>query len=162
MRILFILFFCHALIAADIDGFWKSIDETTGKPQCAVAVYEYEDLHYGRIIGLYDANGVMAETIYKPKGRAPGIIGTPYYCGIDLIWSLDDSGAKFKGKIVDPEKGNVYNAELWTDNEDLIVRGKLLFFGRNQRWRPMTTTDFPKDFKMPEVSKFIPVIPIVK
>jgi len=23
-------------MAADIDGFWKSINETTGKPQCAV------------------------------------------------------------------------------------------------------------------------------
>ena len=162
MRILLALLFCQALIAADIDGFWKTIDEKTGKAQCAVVVYEYEGLHYGRIIGLYDPEGVMNETIYNPKGRAKGIAADPFYCGLDLIWSLEDYGSKFKGKIVDPEKGNVYNSELWTDKGDLIVRGKLLFFGRNQRWRPMSTKDFPKDFKMPDVSKFIPSVPSVK
>ena len=104
MKTLFLFFFCSALMAADIDGYWKSINETTGKPQCVVAVYEYDGLHYGRIIGTYDPNGVMTETIYNPKGRAPGILGNPFYCGMDLIWALDDAGSKFKGKIVDPEK----------------------------------------------------------
>jgi uncharacterized protein (DUF2147 family) len=161
MKIVFAFFFCSALMAADIDGYWKSINETTGKPQCVVAVYEYEDLHYGRIVGTFDANGVMTDTIHNPKSRAPGIVGSPFYCGMDLIWGLDDAGSKFKGKIVDPEKGNVYNAELWTDNQDLIVRGKLLFFGRSQRWRPVSASDFPKEFQMPDVSKFVPVIPKV-
>ncbi len=148
-------------MAADIDGYWKSINETTGKPQCVVAVYEYDGLHYGRIIGTYDPNGVMTETIYNPKGRAPGILGNPFYCGMDLIWSLDDSGSKFKGKIVDPEKGNIYNAELWVDGADLIVRGKLLMFGRSQRWLPASLADFPKGFKAPDVKKWVPVIPEV-
>lgn len=162
MKVLWALFFCSGLMAADIDGFWKSINETTGKPQCAVAVYEYEGLHYGRIVGTYDTQGVMTETIYEPKGRAPGILGNPHYCGLDLIWHLDDSGNKFKGKIVDPEKGNVYNAELWTENEDLIVRGKLFVFGRSQKWRPMTAADFPNGFKIPDLKKFVPSIPTVK
>lgn len=161
MKYIFTFFFCTALMAADIDGYWKSINENTGKPQCAVAVYEYQDLHYGRIIGTYDEAGVMTETIYHPKTKAPGILGNPYYCGIDLIWNLDEVGRKFKGKIVDPEKGNVYNAELWTDDQDLIVRGKLFMFGRSQKWLPMTDADFPKGFKMPDVSKFVPVIPEV-
>lgn len=162
MKTILSLFFCSALFGADIDGLWKSINETTGKPQCVVAVYEYDDLHYGRIIGTFDANGVMTETIYNPKVRAPGIVGTPYYCGIDLIWDLGDSGSKFKGKIVDPEKGNIYNAELWTESDELIVRGKLLFFGRSQRWRKASAADFPKGFKMPDVSKFVPVVPSVQ
>jgi len=161
MKALWFLFFCRALIAADIDGFWKSVNETTGKPQCLVAIYEYEEEHYGRIIGLYDKDGALIETIYNPKGRAPGIVGTPFYCGMDLIWSLNDAGSKFKGKIIDPEKGNIYNAELWTEENDLIVRGKLLFFGRNQRWRAMKSQDFPKEFRIPDVKKFVPVIPTV-
>lgn len=148
-------------MAADIDGYWKSINETTGKPQCVVAVYEYEDLHYGRIIGTYDPNGVMTETIYNPKGRAPGILGNPFYCGMDLIWALDDAGSKFKGKIVDPEKGNIYNAELWVDGENLIVRGKLLMFGRSQKWLPVSLSEFPKGFKLPDVKKWVPVVPEV-
>ena len=162
MRLLLALLFCHGLIAADIDGCWKSINESTGKPQCVVVVYEYDDLHYGRIIATFDDNGVMTETINKPKARAPGIVGTPYYCGMDLIWDLDDAGSKFKGKIVDPQKGNVYNAELWTEDENLIVRGKLFVFGRSQKWRPMSLSEFPKDFKMPDLKKFVPVIPNVK
>jgi uncharacterized protein (DUF2147 family) len=161
MKTLFLFFFCSALMAADIDGYWKSINETTGKPQCVVAVYEYDGLHYGRIIGTYDPNGVMTETIYNPKGRAPGILGNPFYCGMDLIWALDDAGSKFKGKIVDPEKGNVYNAELWVDGDNLIVRGKLLMFGRSQKWLPVSLSEFPKGFKQPDIKKWVPVIPEV-
>jgi len=37
-----ILVFCSGLRAQDIQGFWKTIDEKTGKPKCIVAIYEYQ------------------------------------------------------------------------------------------------------------------------
>ena len=147
--------------AVGIEGFWKSINETTNKPQCIVAVYQYEDLYYGRIIGTFDDNGKMNETIYKPKDRAPGVVGNPYYCGLDIIWDLYNTGSSYKGKILDPQKGNIYNAELWNEGSNLIVRGKLLFFGRNQTWLPATDSDFPKDFKKPDLNTLVPTIPVV-
>jgi uncharacterized protein (DUF2147 family) len=149
-------------MAQDITGFWKSVNEKTGKSQCVVAVYEYDGVRYGRIVGTYNDEGKMDDTIYKPKGRAPGLVGDPYYCGLDLIWDLMPYGGSYRGKIVDPEKGNVYNSELWIQKGNLIVRGKLLMFGRNQEWIPATQSDFPKGFKKIDTSKFVPSIPEVK
>jgi uncharacterized protein (DUF2147 family) len=154
------LTFFSGLLAQDIQGFWKTIDEKSGKPQCVVAVYEYENKYYGRIVGTFNDKGVMDETLDAPSDRAPGLVGKPFYCGLDLIWNLK-KGSKCKGKIVDPKKGNIYRAEVWVEDGNLIVRGKLLCFGRNQTWLPASDADFPSTFKKPDVTKFVPVIPEV-
>ena len=158
-KLFLILSVCSSLAAKGITGFWKSVDENSGKARCVVAVYKYQKNFYGRIIGTYDEKGVMNDTVYDPEERAPGVPGKPYYCGLDIIWDLDKRGSKYKGKIMDPEKGNVYKAEVWTtDKGDLIVRGKLLMFGRSQTWLHTTAKDFPKGFKMPDVTEFVPAI----
>ena len=160
-RLVFIFVCLFAYCSAqDITGFWKSIDEKTGMPRCMVAIYEFEDNYYGRIVGTFDKNGEMNETLDAPEDRAPRVIGNPYYCGLDLIWGLGKRDKSYKGKIVDPQKGNIYRAELWVKDGNLIVRGKLLCFGRNQTWLPAENEDFPENFQ-PDVSKFVPVIPEV-
>ena len=155
-----LLMICSGLRAETIQGFWKTIDEKSGKPGCLVAIYEYQDKYYGRIVGTYNKQGIMDETIEAPQDRAPGVIGKPFYCGLDLIWDLK-KGKHCKGKIIDPKKGNIYRAELWVEDGNLIVRGKLLCFGRNQTWVPAATEDLPPHFKLPDVTKFVPVIPEV-
>ena len=157
----FLSFFGRSLTGDEITGLWKSVNEETGKAQCIVAIYEYDDKFYGRIIGTFDDHEKLNEMIYNPKERAPGVIGNPFYCGLDIIWDLVDNGISYKGKILDPQKGNVYNSELWVEKGYLIVRGKLLFFGRNQKWVPASSSDFPKGFKMPKIDAFVPVIPKV-
>jgi uncharacterized protein (DUF2147 family) len=151
-----------AFAIEDIAGFWKTVNEKTGKAESVVAVYKYKDMYYGRIIGTFDENGNMTDNIYHPIERAPGVVGHPFYSGLDIIWNLRPSGSKFKGKILDPEKGNKYNAELWVEKGILVVRGKVLFFGRSQKWPPMADSDFPPDFKKPDVNEFVPVIPQVE
>lgn len=158
---LFYLFtFCNGSIEAKtIDGFWKSIDKETGKPECIFAIYEYKGMHYGRIIGIIDSKGEMKDNIYTPSKRAPGVVGDAYYSGLDIIWDLRQDGPTYKGSILDPQKGNIYRAELWTANDKLIVRGKFLFFGRNTVWFPVVDSDFPKDFKIPNINEIVPSIP---
>lgn len=158
--IVFLVFSWSAFGAENIVGFWKSLKES-GEPQCVFGIYEYEGNYYGRIIGTYDEKGQMSDTIYKPKGRAEGVVGNPHTCGLDIVYGLYDNGASFKGKIVDPTKGNVYNCELWRQGKDLIVRGKLFIFGRNINWYPTTSGDFPKGFKLPDMKTFVPAIPQV-
>lgn len=161
--LLYIMSMSADLAAQDIVGFWKSINEKTGQAQSVIAVYPYEGKYYGRIIGTFNDQGVMKETIYSPKERAPGVIGNPYYCGLDIIWGLENKGKKYKGEILDPEKGKVYNAELWVnDDGNLVVRGKLFIFGRSQIWRPTTSSDFPSGFKKPDLYKMVPVQPQTK
>ena len=162
MRFLIALFYACSIFSHDIVGFWKSIDEDSGIARCVVAIYEYQDKCYGRIIGSFDAEGNMHDTIYHPLTRAPGVVGDPYYSGLDIIWNLEDNGSSHDGKILDPENGKIYRAELWRDDENLVVRGKLFLFFRSQTWLPALSSDFPKDFKMPDLSKLVPKIPEVK
>lgn len=145
----------------DIQGYWKTVNED-GVVQTVVAIYEYEGLYYGRIIAIFNEDGSLKESIYRPKERAPGVIGNPFYCGLDFIWFLQQIGPKFKGKILDPQKGDIYASELWTDRGDLIVRGKLLMFGKSFRWLPLGAKDLPKNFKLPNLKSLTPSIPTPK
>jgi uncharacterized protein (DUF2147 family) len=154
-----LLLSCAVLFSAeDISGFWKTLSDDTGKPQSVIAVYEYEGLYYGRIIGSFDEDGKMDDSIEHPVKRAPGVVGNPFYSGLDIIWWLADSGSKFKGKILDPEHGDIYKSELWMDGSNLVVRGKLFIFGRSMTWYPATASDFPKGFKMPDLKTLVPTI----
>ncbi len=161
MRWLFLLVFTALFAAEDISGYWKSYNDE-GRPQCIFGVYEHKGLYYGRIIGTFNDAGKMNDTIYKPHGRAAGVIGNPYTCGLDIIYDLQDNGSRFAGKILDPSKGKVYNCELWRELDGtLVVRGKLFIFGKNITWYPVSKDDFPQGFKMPDMKKFVPEVPNV-
>lgn len=117
------------------------------------------------MIGSYNEDGVMNDTIYKPVDRAPGIVGNPYYSGMELVYNLhqeEDDDSKYKGHIVDPEEGKVYKCEVWRDGDNLIVRGEVWVFGRNEVWPRAKPSDFPPNFKLPDTKKFVPVIPQVQ
>lgn len=150
---------CDVFCADDILGFWKTIDENTGKAQSIIAIYEYQGRYYGRIMATYNENGRIKDSIYHPVERAPGVIGNPFYSGLDIIWNLRNKENKFlDGKILDPQKGKVYGAELWRKNDQLVVRGKLWIFGRSQVWQPVADSEFKK----PDLRKFVPQIPQVR
>lgn len=149
--------------AQDIQGYWKTINDKTHKPESVIGIYEYQGKYFGKLVATYDDNEKIDDTIDAPKYKAPGVVGDPYYVGLDIIYDIKKDGSKFDGgKIVDPEKGDVYDAELWLDKGNLIVRGEILFFGENETWLPMKDTDFPANFKKPDLSKFVPSIPKVK
>ncbi|NBO24462.1 MAG: DUF2147 domain-containing protein [Chlamydiae bacterium] len=158
-QLFLIILISLSAFSEQITGFWKSYNEKTKQPEIMVAIYLYKDKYYGRIVAIYDKSGKIRETIYKPVDRTEGIIGHPYYCGLELIYDLKNKGNVYKGKILDPEKGNLYNAEVWRKEENLIVRGKLLFFGRNLTWRPVKEEEFSFMFPKPDVTQFVPVIP---
>lgn len=151
--------------AAGITGFWQTIDDETGKPKSIAAVYQYKGKIYGRILLTYTEDGAtVRDTIYTKTRKADKILGNPPFCGLDFIWNMEAVGAKYKnGKILNPPKGKIYNAEMWlAENGDLIVRGKIGPFGKNQTWKPFRAAQFPKDFAVPDINTFVPVIPKVK
>lgn len=147
----------------DVVGYWKSIDEQTGKAQSVVAIYEHDGKYYGRLVVTFDDNGQIQDSIEEPKKRAPGVVGDPYYSGLDFIWDLQKNDSKLtNGQILDPEQGKIYNAQMWRDGNNLIVRGEILFFGRNQTWPPAQEEDFPQGFTKPDLKALTPTIPEVK
>ena len=159
---LLFLFSCN-LMADDIAGFWETIDKETKKPSSIIAIYFYQGKYYGRIIGTYNDQGVLNNTIYHTISRAPGIKGNPYYCGLDIVWAaqLEDDGA-YRGHVIDPKEGKVYKAELWRQGQNLILRGEVFIFGRNVLWPPFPEQKFNSDFKEPDVTTFVPKYPQVK
>lgn len=159
------LFVCLSLslLAEEITGFWQTTNEKTHKPNSVIAVYNYKGRYFGRIIATYNKEGVMDDTIYNPKERAPGIVGKPYYCGLDIVCDVARTGDNsFKGYVIDPKGGKIYRASLWRENENLILRGKMFVFGENRTWLPFPEKDFNSTFKKPDLSSFVPVIPRVE
>lgn len=151
-----------SLFAQSVTGFWKSVDDETGKIQSIVAIYEHLGNYYGRIIATFKEDGALFDSIDHPKTRAPGVEGEPFYSGLDIMWNLKPKGERYTGgHIIDPSKGRVYGASIWRKNENLIVRGELFFFGRNQTWLPASENDF-KEFQKPELSNFVPNVPKAK
>ena len=158
-----LLAFSTVVLADDVIGFWKTISDKTGKAESIIAVYQYQGKYYGRIIATFDKNGKVDDSIEAPKDRAPGVVGNPFYSGLDIIWDLKPEGSKYsKGKIMDPEQGKIYNAEMWTNKGNLVVRGEIWLFGENQTWPPATESDFPPGFKKPNLATLVPEIHEVK
>ncbi len=111
--------------AENIAGVWKTIDDETGQAKSLVQIYPYQGKMYGRVIYLFK----------NQDKKAVGIKGDPKILGLDVIWDLQDKGDRWKnGRILDPQKGKIYSCEIWKEGNNLIVRGKIGPFGRNQTW----------------------------
>jgi uncharacterized protein (DUF2147 family) len=142
----------------DLSGFWQTIDKKTKLPTAVIAIYSYQGKYFGRIVATYNKQGTIDETIYQPQSRAPGLVGNPYYCGLDIIWacSPDDKGY-CKGHVIDPKEGKKYTAKIWKENGNLILRGELFLFGRNETLRPFSAEKFNQSFQQPNLTTFVPV-----
>lgn len=150
---------------SDITGFWETINKRTNQPSSVIAIYKYQGKYYGRIIATFNEDGEIDDTMYHPKSRAPGIVGDPFYSGIDIVFNvtpMDGNEGVFKGYITDPKKGKVYDAKLWREDKNLILRGEVFIFGKNIVWPPFPENQFNENFKKPDLSKFVPTIPQVK
>ena len=119
------LFFSSVAVAKEnIIGFWTTIDDETNTPKSIVQIYKYQGKYFGRVVELL-----------KNKDATAKIKGNPKIKGMDIIWDLEADGNKYSnGEILDPTKGKVYGCEMWRDGDNLIVRGKIAFLGRNQKW----------------------------
>ncbi len=137
----------------DVFGMWKTIDDETGKAKSVILVYQYQEKLYGRIVMTFDDNERPKDTWDNPRARAEEMPDKPYYSGLDMIWDMKPKGDTWaKGKICDPAKGKVYGCEIRYDADtgELVVRGKIGPFGRNQFWKKVTPTDLPAGFTLPE------------
>lgn len=110
-------------------GFWTTIDDETKEAKSVVRIYEYKGKIYGRVVD-----------VLKNKNATAKLPGSPKVIGLDIIWDLEKDGDEYNdGEILDPQKGKVYGCAIWREGENLVVRGKIAFFGRNQTWLPNKT-----------------------
>lgn len=135
LLILLVLSISVSMFSAEkITGVWKSISDETGLISSICLVYEYDQKMYGRLLVTYEADG----TVGTPEDKALSLVGEPYYAGLDFIWDMQDKGKKWsKGKILDPIPGKTYSCDMWIENGNLMVKGKIGPFGRSQTWLPV-------------------------
>jgi uncharacterized protein (DUF2147 family) len=165
-----LLLITAAAAAQDVTGFWKTIDDETGKPKSVIALYTQQGKLYGRIILTYEDDGAtIKDDMYRQKVRSPFLVGNPPFAGLDMIWDLTwDAGRKIwrNGSIMDPgnetNKPKIYASEIWMEGNNLIVRGKIAFIGRNQTWLRFDRKDFPAGFAVPDFTSFRAAVPRVK
>ncbi len=130
MICLFLLVSNIARAGDSVIGYWTTIDDETKTAKSIVQIYEYQGKIFGRVVELL-----------KNKEATAKIKGNPKIKGMDIIWDLELKGSKYTGgEILDPTKGKVYGCEIWREGNNLIVRGKIAFLGRNQTW--IKNTDF--------------------
>lgn len=162
----FLLFFLLvgliAYSAEPITGLWKSVDDETGLPKSITLIYEHRGKVFGRVLATFDEFGVMQDSIMNPQKVAENIAGDPYYSGLDIIWDMEERRSKWsRGKIMDPQPAKVYSCDMWIEDGNLIVRGKIGPFGRNQTWMPASVErDLPAGFRVPR--NLMPRIPRAK
>ena len=126
---LMMLFLSLPAFANEVTGFWTTIDDETKKAKSVVEIYEKEGKIFGKVV-----------EIFGDKEAKAAITGTPKILGLEIIKNMEKKGSKYKnGTILDPKKGKTYACEIWREGENLIVRGKIAFLGRNQTWHKNTS-----------------------
>ena len=134
-----VLFFSAASLAATSPlGYWKTVDDVSGRVQSIIQIYEAPN---------HTIAGRILKTFPKP-GVAPlvncdlceGELHNQPIIGMTILKSLkQESNTVWSGgTIVDPKSGKVYHCLITlTDSGDkLTIRGYIVFhwLGRSQTW----------------------------
>ena len=118
-------------------GYWKTIDDVTGKPKSIIQIWRTEDQTLtGKVVKVFSKEGydqIKLCTACSGDKRNQPIVGMMILTGLkakEHQWT--------NGEILDPENGKTYSCALRvTDNgKKLNVHGYigLPLFGRSQTW----------------------------
>ncbi|MBO5642402.1 MAG: DUF2147 domain-containing protein [Kiritimatiellae bacterium] len=115
-----------AVSAKEFIGCWTTIDDETKEQKSVVEITVDNGVYSGKIVHLFKNEDAVAK-----------LPGSPKILGLKIISDMKRGGKGLNGgKITDPKKGKTYSCEIWRDGENLVVRGKIAFLGRNQTWLP--------------------------
>lgn len=124
--------------AASPEGYWKTIDDVTGKPKSIIQIWKAENnTLMGRVVRLFPASG-NPETVRRCTACTGSLHDQPLVGMVILSGLRADTVQWTHGKILDPHNGKTYQctARLAHGGERLKVRGYvgLPAFGRSQTW----------------------------
>ncbi|MGB0789145.1 MAG: DUF2147 domain-containing protein [Marinirhabdus sp.] len=122
-----------AIIAQDVTGKWKTIDDETGQAKSIVEIYKKSGKVYGKVIKILDKdkkNSVCEECTGADKDKP--------VLGLVILKGLKKDGDEYNGgKILDPANGKIYKCYIELEGPNkLKVRGYIGFsvLGRTQYW----------------------------
>lgn len=132
-----LLFLVTQVFSQDVLGYWKSVDDESGKTRSIVHVYQESDgTVSGKIIKLFPGPGEELDPVCQECES-----DDPRYMkkiiGMVIMKNMKKDGNVFAGGLIlDPENGSDYRCKIWTDGKDVLkVRGYLGPFYRTQSWK---------------------------
>ena len=117
---------------SSILGRWKTIDDETGKAVSIVEIYESRGKIFGRVAELLNPSDRT-----KTCSKCDGSDKDKPIMGLVVIKGLLRDDNAYKGKILDPKHGRIYECVVKLESKDkLKVRGYvgISLFGRTQYW----------------------------
>lgn len=129
ITLLLFLFSATSMLAQDLTGNWKTIDDDTGEAKSIVNIYIENGKLYGKILELVNGD---PHKVCDCSGEKAGqkIVGMVIIDGLKKdgkYWKKDDG-------IFDPEKDTYYDVRIWREGDKLMVRGYIGFLFRTQTW----------------------------
>lgn len=132
LALAFFALFLSVFSYAQIEGYWKTIDDKTNKAKSVVKIYKASNgKYYGKIHKL----------LIKPSNnkcvKCKGSLKNKPLIGLNIIRGLEKDGNEFSGgKITDPKSGKTYKCIIKRSGNKLKVRGYVGFslIGRTQTW----------------------------
>ena len=117
-------------------GFWKTIDDETGKEKSIVHIWSENGTLTGKIEKLFREPGEEPDPVCD---ECKGENKDKPIKGMIILWDLtQDDDWWTGGHILDPGNGKVYQCKLQTESgsDELTVRGYIGFslLGRSQTW----------------------------
>jgi uncharacterized protein (DUF2147 family) len=135
---LILLFSINSWSANSPIGYWKTIDDVSGRVQSIIEIYEAPDHTLaGKIIKTFPRPDVTP-LVYCNLCKG-ALKGQPLL-GMTLLSSLKQENKNLwsDGSIIDPKSGSVYHCliKLNRTGDKLTIRGYILFhwLGRSQTW----------------------------
>jgi uncharacterized protein (DUF2147 family) len=122
--------------SARIEGRWLTFDDQTKARRSLIEVVRDHGKVTGRIVELYPKPGEDPDPVCE---NCPGKFLGRKIRGLDILQlEADDGGARFRGSVLDPEEGAIYECRvtLSEDGKRLVLRGfvGLPILGRTETW----------------------------
>jgi len=121
------------------EGFWKTIDDITGKPRSILEIREEKGELSGKVIKVFtkpDEEQIKVCKACDGSRHNQPIIGMVIMQGLKA--NLKNPNEWGAGEILDPKTGKIYHCsmQLMDKGQTLKVRGYLgiSLFGRTQTW----------------------------
>jgi uncharacterized protein (DUF2147 family) len=131
-------------------GYWKHVDEDTGRTTSIFKLFEYQGKLVGKILKTFPKPGVKAQTVCT---ECSGSLKDKPIAGMVFFWNFvrdDENPNKWvDGKVLNPEDGKTYNAEaeLSDGGKTLAVFGYirlLVKVGGTSKWQRPTPEELQR------------------
>lgn len=126
-------------------GYWKTIDDKTSKPRSIIKIWEQDGELRGRVERIFPAPGDEPDPLCD---KCKGDKHNQKIRGMEMLWGFKrKTGGFTDGRVLDPEEGRTYHAQLEILDGGARLRlfgyVRIIFkIGRSQTWERVKPEEY--------------------